>query len=212
VVAKSDNAIVSNSVFYADGKLIIVLKPFDNIIKITIASNILSQNNILTPSYMDLTGLGNIQLVFKNNKLVSSFDIYQNTGEIDLANGTVVFKISTSKINDIRSIYNSGVNIFYIVSTQNSTTSVIYSGLFKLYDSIDNINNMNAVANQLLVNTSDSKVKSSIITDNSANTGVAIVTRTLKNSTKNSVLNSGVVNANGNVLNVTAINKNNLNI
>ncbi len=140
IVAKSDNAVVANSTFYGEGKLIILLKPFDNVIKITIASNILSQNNTLTPQYMDLTGLGQIQLVFKNNKLTSSFDLYQNTGEVDLGNGTVVFKISASKINDIRTIYNSGINVFYITSTQNATTTVVYSGLFKLFDSTDNMN------------------------------------------------------------------------
>ena len=68
IVAKSDNAVVANSTFYGEGKLIILLKPFDNVIKITVASNIVSQNNTLTPQYMDLTGLGQIQLVFKNNK------------------------------------------------------------------------------------------------------------------------------------------------
>lgn len=183
IVAKSDNAVVANSTFYGEGKLIILLKPFDNVIKITIASNVVSQNNTLTPQYMDLTGLGQIQLVFKNNKLTSSFDIYQNTGEVDLANGTVVFKINSTKINDIRIIYNSGINIFYITSTQNATTTVVYSGLFKLFDSSDNINNMNATANQLILNAANSNnTKSSIIPDNSANTGTAIVTRVLTNN------------------------------
>jgi hypothetical protein len=181
IVAKSDNALVANSTFYGEGKLIILLKPFDNIIKITIASNVTTQNHTVTPHYMDLTGLGQIQLAFKNNKLTTTFDIYQNTGEIDLGNGAVVFKISSTKINDIRTIYNSGINVFYITSTQNGTTTVVYSGLFKLFDSKDNINNMNAVANQLILN-SATNTKSSIIPDNSANTGVAIVTRILNTS------------------------------
>ena len=183
IVAKSSNALVSSTTFYGEGKLIILLKPFDNVIKITIASNIISNNNITTPQYMDLTGLGQIQLVFKNNTLTSSFDIYQNTGEIDLSNGTVVFMITSTKINDIRTIYKSGINLFYITSTQNSTTTVIYSGLFKLFDSTDNINNMNAIANQSILN-GDNSNNSTIIPDNSANTGVAIVTRVLSPNTE----------------------------
>ncbi len=221
IVAKSDNAVVANSTFYGEGKLIILLKPFDNVIKITIASNILSQNNTLTPQYMDLTGLGQIQLVFKNNKLTSSFDLYQNTGEVDLGNGTVVFKISASKINDIRTIYNSGINVFYITSTQNATTTVVYSGLFKLFDSTDNINSMNAAANQLILNSANNSNKSNIIPDNSANTGVAIVTRVLTtnispnvtssvlttNATTTNVANS--VNSIRSVANATAVVANN---
>ena len=183
IVAKSSNALVASTTFYGEGKLIILLKPFDTIIKITIASNIISNNNITTPQYMDLTGLGQIQLVFKNNTLTSSFDIYQNTGEIDLSNGTVVFMITSTKINDIRTIYKSGINLFYITSTQNSTTTVIYSGLFKLFDSTDNINNMNAIANQSILN-GDNSNNSTIIPDNSANTGVAIVTRVLSPNTE----------------------------
>ena len=183
IVAKSSNALVASTTFYGEGKLIILLKPFDNVIKITIASNIISNNNITTPQYMDLTGLGQIQLVFKNNTLTSSFDIYQNTGEIDLSNGTVVFMITSTKINDIRTIYKSGINLFYITSTQNSTTTVIYSGLFKLFDSTDNINNMNAIANQSILN-GDNSNNSTIIPDNSANTGVAIVTRVLSPNTE----------------------------
>lgn len=200
IVAKSDNAVVANSTFYGEGKLIILLKPFDNVVKITIASNIISQNNTLTPQYLDLTGLGQIQLVFKNNKLTSAFDIYQNTGEVDLANGTVVFKINATKINDIRAIYNSGINIFYITSTQNATTTVVYSGLFKLFDSTDNINNMNATANQLILNSANNNNnKSSIIPDNSANTGTAIVTRVLTTNNASLINSNAVVSSKLNI-------------
>ena len=51
-----------------------------------------------------------------------------------------------------------------------------YSGLFKLYDSTDNINNMNSIANQQNL-TISSNTQATIIPDKSATTGVAIVTR-----------------------------------
>ena len=198
IVAKSDNVLVGNSTFYGEGKLVILLKPFDNPIKISIASHVTTINHIQTPSYLDLTGLGQIQLVFKNSILTSAFDIFQNTGEVDLANGTVVFMIPSNKITDIRSIYNSGINVFYITSTQQSITTVIYSGLFKLYDSVDNVNSMNSIANQLNLNT-NANTQATIIPDaNAATKGVAIVTRVLTQNTAQSTVavNSNLVNSN----------------
>ncbi len=149
VVAKSNNVIVGNTTFYGDGKLVILIKPFDNIIQITIASNVITQNNSITPHYMDLSSLGIIQLTFKNNTIQDNFDIYLNNGNVNLANGTVVFLIPSSKINDLRTIYTSGVNVFYVTSTQNNITTVIYSGLFTMYDATDNVASLNSVASQL---------------------------------------------------------------
>ena len=142
IIAKSDNVVVGGSVYYGDGKLIILIKPFDNIIKFTIAQSVISQNNTTSPNYFDLTGYGLIQLVFKNTQMEYNFQLYSNNGEISLINGVVLFLIPTNKISDIRSIYNSGVNTFYITSTQQNITSVIYSGLFELYDSPTNLNNL----------------------------------------------------------------------
>ena len=189
IVAKSDNVIIGSSIFYGEGQLVILLKPFDNVIKITVASQITTQNNTQTPQYMDMTSLGQIQLVFKNSTITSSFDLFQNTGEIDLANGTVVFMIPTNKILDIRKIYDSNTNVFYITSTQQNLTTVIYSGLFKMYDSASNINSLNSLANQ---NLAGANTQASIISDkNAANTGVAIVTRV---ATPNNVAASNISN------------------
>ena len=33
--------------------------------------------------------------------------------------------------------------MFYIISTQQNTSSVIYSGLYKIYDSLDNVGELN---------------------------------------------------------------------
>lgn len=63
--------------------------------------------------------------------------------KIDLSKGFLVFKLVSGKINDVRRIYDSGVNVFYIISTQQNTSSVIYSGLYKIYDSLDNVGELN---------------------------------------------------------------------
>jgi hypothetical protein len=207
IVAKSDSVIVGASTFYGDGKLVLLLKPFDNVIKIVIASQVTTQNDTITPQYLDMTSLGQIQMVFKNSSLSSSFELYQNTGEIDLANGSVVFLIPTNKIGDIRKIYQSGINVFYITSTQQNVTTVIYSGLYKLYDSTDNVNNLNAIANLQILN--GKGANSTIISDNSANTGVAIVTRVLTQNSNTLAVDN--INKSVSAINLSAV-KNTINV
>jgi hypothetical protein len=62
------------------------------------------------------------------------------SNQVDLSVGQVVSKI-TCFLNsaDIRKIYDSGINVFYITSTQDVGTTVIYSGLFTIYDSTSNV-------------------------------------------------------------------------
>ena len=181
VVAKSDSVVAGNTLYYGDGKLQILVKPFDNIIKFTIASEIVAQNNTKAPNYIDLTGYGLIQMVFKNTQSTIEFGLYTNNNDINLINGTVVFLIPANKITDIRTIYNSGVNVFYITSTQQSITSVIYSGMFELYDSPTNLNNLtiSSAAQLNTINNAALLTPNPIITPiNSSNVG-KIITRTV---------------------------------
>lgn len=164
IVAKSDNVVVGGEVFYGDGKLKITIKPFDNIIKFTIAKEILT-NNVISPNYMDLSSLGRIQLVFKNTQNTISFEVFSNNSEINLSTGKVVFLIPSNKINDIRTIYNSGISVFYITATQQNVSTVIYSGLFEMYDSISNINNLNIASNAQISTTDAVKPEISIPVD-----------------------------------------------
>ena len=98
------------------------------------------------------------------------------SGDIDLTIGQVIFKIPQNRFNDIKKIYDSGINLFYIVGTSQSTTSVIYTGLFKIYDNKSNVTLLNdqaANANNL--------GNPSIILDPSQTKETAIVTRKLIN-------------------------------
>jgi len=178
IVAKSDNVISGSSIFYGDGNLRILLKPFDNVLRFSIARDVTSTNGVQTPNYMDLSSMGQIQLVFKNTQTNVSFDIYSNNSDINLANGVVVFLVPTKKLSDIRLIYNSGVNVFYITSTQQGVTSVIYSGLFELYDSPSNINNLTTSANNQLLAAVQPAVSPSVST--SADTKAVPNTRLIK--------------------------------
>lgn len=135
VIAKTESAMVSGQNFFGMGKMMINVHPFDNIFKFIIASRI--QGNRI--QYMDLSNLGEIKLTFKNQNLTVDCLLFTESGENNLSTGFVVFKLPAGKIPDLRKIANSGVNLFYITSTQQSTTTVIYSGLFRIFDSVSNV-------------------------------------------------------------------------
>lgn len=129
IVSKSDNEMFNNTLFYGIGKMTIILYPFDNIIKFTIANG-----SETSPDFLNLNSYGDIKIVFKDDSKSLSFPLYTDSDSIDLSNGQIAFKINQNKMSDIKRLYNSGVNIFYITSESQSIQSVIYSSLFKIYD------------------------------------------------------------------------------
>lgn len=141
IMAKSDSAVLDNKSFFGFGKIQILLYPFDNIVSFSIATGTPEQ-----PKYLDMSGYNEIKLTIKNDANSISFTPYIESGQIDLVNGAIAFKISQSKFLEIKRIYNSGVNVFYITGTNTSTTSVIYTGLFKLYDDKNNVTELNQQA------------------------------------------------------------------
>lgn len=185
VVAKSDNVIVGKDTFFGLGKLEIVLQPFDNIIKLkiaqdvtqfTIAPNVRGANSVsATVKYMDLTNMGELKLIIKNTQLYFETNLYLASNEVDLANGIVVFKIPASRMQDVKKIYDSGFNLYYVTSVTESGTVVIYSGLYMIFDTIENINNLRARA---AAAQADSNNPSRIIPDPNlqGRQGTAIVT------------------------------------
>lgn len=170
IVAKSDNVRFNNKVFFGIGKLQILIFPFDNIINFIIATG---DNN--KPKYMDLTNMGEIKLVIKNDQITTEFSLYTDTSQVNLSIGQLVFKVSSNKFNDIKRIYESGITVFYITSTSQNVTTVIYSGLYKVYDSLANVNSLNSDVNAAQAISSQSQP--TIIKDLSVSSGTAIVTR-----------------------------------
>jgi hypothetical protein len=51
--------------------------------------------------YFDLLKVGTINLYFKNHNRDIKTNLYRKTGEIDLKNGTVVFKLNKNKVSDV---------------------------------------------------------------------------------------------------------------
>jgi hypothetical protein len=168
VIAKSFNSTYDSKTFFGFGKIQILLYPFDNIVSFYIATGTNDK-----PKYFDLTGFSEINLVIKNDTKTIKFTLFIESEEIDLVNGLVTFKIDQAKFGDIKRIYNSGINVFYITGTNISTTTVIYTGLFKIYDDSENLSqlNENITENQETENIDSS----SIILDpnNSRSTAIA---------------------------------------
>ena len=138
VIGKSDNAIFNNNTFFGNGKMQIKIYPYDNIVMFIIANGTSAQ-----PNYLDMTGLGEIKLAFRNDTMAEEFPLLADSQEIDLKTGRVVFKIPQTKVLSIKKIYNSGVNIFYITATSQNNTSVVYTGLFQIFDSLGSVADLN---------------------------------------------------------------------
>ena len=143
VSALSENAISGTTIFYGEGLLTIMIKPFDNIIKFIIAKSLSRMDKSIIPEYLDLSNFGEIKLVFKNTNSTVEFPLFLDNDEVDLTMGSIVFRVTANKIPDIRKIYDSGVNIFYITATSQNITTNVYSGLFRMFDSIKNVNTLN---------------------------------------------------------------------
>jgi hypothetical protein len=141
IVGKSDNASFNNTLFYGIGKMIINIYPFDNIITFTIANG-----SDTKPDFLNMTGYGDIKLTFRNDSKTFDFPLYTDSGSVNLDLGQLSFKITQNKFVDIKKLYESGINLFYITSDIQSVKSVVYSGLFKIYDSAANVSGLNQEA------------------------------------------------------------------
>lgn len=181
IIAKSDNVKLGKDTWYGTGKLQILVYPFDNVFKFVLAREIDQESGKI--EYFDLSGSNNIELIFKNSQLEVKSQLYTESGEVDIENGIIAFKIGSKKIPDVRSIFSSGINAFYIATSFNDTTTILYSGTFKMYDSSNNLNQLNAQKELEEGQNNNVPTEPSIIPDISTREE-AIVTRrrVLKNS------------------------------
>lgn len=143
VIAKSENQYVNQDLFYGINKMSILIYPFDNVIRFTIASG-----DPGSPTYLDMTNLGEIMLVFKDSNTVEKFPLMQDAPDLDVSQGQVVFRIPESRINVLRNIFNGNTNLFYVTATQPKGETVIYSGLFQINDNSKYINDLNLQSSQ----------------------------------------------------------------
>ena len=142
VISRSDNSVLDAQNYFGFGKMEIILYPFDNVVGFTVARNKEGQ-----PDYFDLTGFSDIRFIIKSDDKEVSFPIYKESGENDLESGRISFKITQGKYSEIKKIYKQ-VNTFYITGKNGNTNSVIYTGLFRPYDDLNNVADLNQTSGQ----------------------------------------------------------------
>ena len=173
---KSDQTMLN---YHPFGQMKLLIQPFDNILKFSIAS--LSNGNLI---FLDLTDSQNLTIAFKSDKAEYSFGIYPDNSDIlatgattsvnlNLKDGGCAFKVPQSAYQDLKNIYTDGTNLFYITTNNNNVETIIYSGLFIPSDSQDATQ---IFQSQNLINQQQSH--SSIIDDPSQSL-TAVVTRKL---------------------------------
>jgi hypothetical protein len=141
IMSRSDSAIMGGEKFYSNGQIMIMINPFDNIFKFSIASG-----SPTAPKFFDLSGFSEIKFVIKNDNTLVTFPLFTASGDLNLKDGQIVFKITQNKIQDIKKVYSSKVNVFYIVGTSGGSEFVIYSGIFEIFDSLSNVDQLNKSA------------------------------------------------------------------
>lgn len=162
VIAKSENALFKSETFYGNGQIQVLFYPFDNVFRFSIASGLST-----TPQYFDLSGFDEIRMIIKNDKIEVNTPLYIEAGVVDLKGGQCVFKVTQAKFKDVKAIYTSGINVFYIVGISKSTTSVIYTGLFKIFDNKENVSELNKQAFELNKKIPQESLNQQIILDTS---------------------------------------------
>jgi len=211
ILAKSENVRIGNKSFFGVGRLQIVLYTFDNIVQFFLARDVtqvgVSPDTTTAPEYLDLTNVGEVKMVIKNQQQTLDFPLYTESQRVDLSIGQIVFRIPASKMGDVRKIFDSGVNLFYITATNNSLQTVIYSGLYTIYDSASNISTLNQDQLQIQADLGVAGTGESLIinTVEPLNVGTALVTRRIVtagggSTTQNTATNNANQNATTNNL------------
>lgn len=139
IVCKSDSVVIGKDTFFSNGAIVIDIYPFDNIIKFIVADKI-NDNEV---EYLDLSSSSDVRLVFKNDQIVASFELFMESGEVNLSQGVLVFKIESNRIRDLKRIFETNNKIFFITTRNEGITTSIYSGLFRIFDTQQNIEELN---------------------------------------------------------------------
>ena len=142
IMSRSESAMINNEKYYSDGLITVMLRPFDNILKFSIATG-----SPTAPKFFNLTGFSEIKLVIKDDVNEVSFGLWTQGG-INLENGQIAFNVTENKITDIKKIYNKNNNIFYVIGVAGGNKFVIYSGLFKISDSPTAVAELNQAASK----------------------------------------------------------------
>lgn len=116
--------------YFGKGGLLIALTPFDNVLKFKISQLNGSEN--VKPFQFPASG-SIIQLVFKSSTAELRVPLWNESGEVQLDNGVLVFKQVASEYTILKKVFET-VQSFYITMTTNGVETSIYDGRFQLLE------------------------------------------------------------------------------
>jgi hypothetical protein len=127
--------------FYPLGELKVIIRPFDNLMRFTLANRV---NDTL--DFIDLSNCQDIKFSLKTSNKEMSFDFtpQQNT---NVVGGMCSFRILQKDYQDIKKMYVDGARMFYITTTNKGVRTLIYSGMFIPEDKVSasNTNDINLI-------------------------------------------------------------------
>lgn len=135
--------------YYALGKMKILIEPFDNIIKFSLAFK-----NVDKLEFLDLTNCQSLMLSFKSDKTTYDFPLIYDSSNLKV--GSCQFRVSKNYYQDLKKMYVDKNNIFYITTTNNDIRTVIYTSLFLPSDTQEGGNILNVTPTE---NTGDIKLQ-----------------------------------------------------
>lgn len=133
----ASNYATNQSDYKTMGNLSIILTPFDNIMKFQIGKQDSTDSPIIPYDLSQIMMNSKLNLVFKSDTKMISKEIYYQSGDNHFEMGVVVFKVSQEDIPVLKQMTTKDKSDnFYITLNANQTQSLLYSGKFKIFDSL----------------------------------------------------------------------------
>lgn len=127
------------------GSLELVMNPFTNLIKFTIASDI-NTNGSATPYNLGQVLINStLVLTFRSDAITLEKEIFQETDQNDFNNGIVVFKLEETEYFILKTIAKSNHDFYLTLRAKNNgNNSLLYFGKFILFDEVKFVNFSNS--------------------------------------------------------------------
>jgi len=154
VVKDTINASYLEKDWIANRQLTIPLFPFDDVIRFNLIFP--DQEKQYLP--YDISGYDEVKMVIKSDKKTLPIEQYKDSDQNDLEGGKVVFRIIQDKYGDIKKVFTSGFNTFYLTGSLNGMEDILYTGFFQPWDTPGNITNL---SNNFDLNKNNPSIKKS---------------------------------------------------
>jgi hypothetical protein len=138
LLANDVNFTNNNINHLANLKSIVYITPYDNFVKVrVIGTDYIEEISLQLETYT------NIKMSIKSDQKTLTFDLYKDSPDNVFSEGRLVFKVPQDKYSEIKTLYNSGFNTFYINGTDSSGVKrAIYTSFYIPWDTPANLNKL----------------------------------------------------------------------